>query len=55
VPLTFGNAVIAITAENNRLFPERPVTAGFAIWNIGAGFIAGIITQELIKRKVFKI
>ncbi len=160
IPLTFGNAVIAITAENNRLFPERPVTekriavsqgllnlfsplfggipvchgaggmaghvrfgartggaliilgilllitglcfsssillifeifplsvlgvilffaglelavsardagreksdyyillitAGFAIWNMGAGFLAGIITQELIKRKIFKI
>jgi len=25
VPLTLGNAVIAITEENNRLFPERPV------------------------------
>lgn len=26
VPLTLGNAVIAITEENNRLFPQRPVT-----------------------------
>ena len=26
VPLTFGNALIAITSENNRLFPDRPVT-----------------------------
>ena len=26
VPLTLGNAVIAITEENNRLFPARPVT-----------------------------
>ena len=25
VPLTLGNAVIAITEENNRLFPRRPV------------------------------
>jgi MFS superfamily sulfate permease-like transporter len=160
IPLTFGNAVIAITAENNRLFPEHPVTekkiafsqgilnifsplfggiplchgaggmaghvrfgartggaliilgvvlltaglcfssslllifkifplsvlgvilffaglelavsardvgreksdyytllitAGFAIWNMGAGFLAGIIMQELFKRKIFKI
>ena len=160
VPLTFGNAVIAITAENNRLFPERPVTekkiavsqgimnlfsplfggvpmchgaggmaghvrfgartgggpiilgvillaaalcfsssvmlifnifpssvlgvilffaglelavsardvkrekgdyytllvtAGFAFWNMGAGFVAGIVMQELLKRKVFKV
>jgi Molybdate transporter of MFS superfamily len=28
VPLTLGNAVIAITEENNRLFPHRPVTEG---------------------------
>ncbi len=160
VPLTFGNAVIAITAENNRLFPERPVTekkiavsqgimnlfsplfggvpvchgagglaghvrfgartgggpiilgviliaaalcfsssvmlmfntfpssvlgvilffaglelavsardvdkgkgeyyillvtAGFAFWNMGAGFVAGIVMQEMLKRKVFKV
>ena len=26
IPLTLGNAVIAITAENNRLFPDRPVS-----------------------------
>ena len=26
VPLTLGNAVVAITEENNRLFPDRPVT-----------------------------
>ncbi len=26
IPLTLGNAVIAITAENNRLFPHRPTT-----------------------------
>jgi MFS superfamily sulfate permease-like transporter len=160
VPLTLGNAVIAITAENNRLFPQRPVTerkmaistgimnlispifggipmchgaggmaghvrfgahtggalvilgslllltgvffsssflvilkffplsilgvilffaglelavsardvgkekddyyillvtAGFAIWNMGAGFLAGVVMQELIKRKLFKV
>ena len=26
LPLTLGNAVIAITEENNRVFPDRPVT-----------------------------
>lgn len=26
LPLTFGNALIAIGKENNRLFPDRPVT-----------------------------
>jgi MFS superfamily sulfate permease-like transporter len=28
VPLTLGNAVIAITEENNRLFPDRPINEG---------------------------
>jgi len=28
VPLTVGNALIAITEENNRLFPHRPVSEG---------------------------
>ncbi len=26
IPLTLGNAVVAIAAENNELFPDRPVT-----------------------------
>jgi len=26
VPLTLGNAIVAVTEENNRLFPDRPVT-----------------------------
>jgi hypothetical protein len=28
VPLTLGNAIVAITEENNRLFPDRPVSEG---------------------------
>jgi hypothetical protein len=36
VPLTLGNAVIAITEENNRLFPNRPVTERGA--SISTGF-----------------
>jgi MFS superfamily sulfate permease-like transporter len=32
IPLTLGNAVVAIREENNRLFPDRPVTEkGIAI------------------------
>lgn len=31
------------------------VTAGFAVWNMGAGFLAGVIMQELLKRKIFKV
>ena len=26
MPLTLGNAIVALTSENNRLFPSRPVT-----------------------------
>lgn len=26
LPLTFGNALVAVTGENNRLFPDRPVS-----------------------------
>jgi len=28
IPLTLGNAVVAITEENNRIFPHRPVDEG---------------------------
>ncbi len=31
------------------------VTAGFATWNMGIGFLAGILMQELLKRKIFKV
>lgn len=31
------------------------VTAGFSIWNMGIGFLIGVITQELFKRKIFKV
>ncbi len=47
LPLTFGNAYIAITEENNRLFPDRPVTERSVAWstglmNLGASLIGGI-------------
>jgi len=31
------------------------VTAGFAIWNMGIGFLAGLVMQEMLKRKIFKV
>jgi len=31
------------------------VTAGFSLWNIGAGFVAGLVMQELLKRRIFKV
>lgn len=47
LPLTLGNAVIAIREENNRLFPDRPVTdKGVAIstglMNIAGSTIGGV-------------
>ena len=47
LPLTFGNAFIAITEENNRLFPDRPVTErsvafSTGVMNLGASLIGGI-------------
>ncbi|HBC94794.1 MAG TPA: sulfate transporter [Pelotomaculum sp.] len=31
------------------------VTAGFSIWNMGAGLLAGVLIQELLKRRIFKV
>ena len=47
LPLTFGNAYIAITEENNRLFPDRPVTErsvafSTGVMNLGSSLIGGI-------------
>jgi hypothetical protein len=41
IPLTLGNAVIAIRDENNRLFPERPVTEGAVATSTGLMNLAG--------------
>ena len=35
LPLTFGNALVAITDENNRLFPDRPVSEGKVAFSTG--------------------
>jgi MFS superfamily sulfate permease-like transporter len=47
LPLTFGNAYIAITEENNRLFPDRPVTErsvafSTGLMNLASSLIGGI-------------
>jgi hypothetical protein len=47
VPLTLGNAIIAITEENNRLFPQRPVNEGkmavsTGLMNLLAGGLGGV-------------
>jgi MFS superfamily sulfate permease-like transporter len=47
LPLTFGNALIAITEENNRLFPDRPVSErkvsfSTGLMNLWSSAIGGI-------------
>ena len=47
LPLTFGNAYISITDENNRLFPDRPVTGrsvafSTGLMNLGSSLVGGI-------------
>jgi hypothetical protein len=47
LPLTLGNAVIAITEENNRLFPDRPVTEqsvaiSTGIMNLSSAAVGGV-------------
>ncbi len=47
VPLTLGNAIIAITEENNQLFPGRPVTQqrvaiSTGLMNLGSAALGGI-------------
>lgn len=47
VPLTLGNAVIAITEENNRLFPGRPVSErkvalSTGVMNLGGALLGGV-------------
>jgi MFS superfamily sulfate permease-like transporter len=47
LPLTFGNAVVAIVEENNRIFPDRPVTekrvaVSTGLMNLFAGSLGGV-------------
>jgi MFS superfamily sulfate permease-like transporter len=47
LPLTLGNAVIAITQENNRLFPNRPVSeskiaTSTGLMNLFSGSVGGV-------------
>lgn len=43
IPLTLGNAVIAIREENNRLFPDRPVTEKTVATSTGLMNVAGAV------------
>lgn len=47
VPLTLGNAIIAITEENNREFPDRPVSerrvaVSTGLMNLGSAALGGV-------------
>lgn len=47
LPLTLGNAVIAVREENNRLFPDRPVTdkgvtISTGLMNLAASALGGV-------------
>ncbi len=47
LPLTLGNAIIAIHEENNRLFPDRPVTenriaSSTGIMNLASAALGGV-------------
>ena len=47
LPLTLGNAVVATTRENNRLFPDRAVSesklmVSTGVMNLGSAFIGGV-------------
>jgi MFS superfamily sulfate permease-like transporter len=47
MPLTLGNAVVAITEENNRLFPQRPVderrvAISTGVMNLFSGSVGGV-------------
>jgi xanthine/uracil/vitamin C permease (AzgA family) len=41
VPLTFGNAIVAVTEENNRLFPDRRITERKAAISTGVMNVLG--------------
>jgi len=59
VILFFAGLELASSARD--VGPEKSdyyillVTAGLSIWNVGIGFLAGLLMQELIKRKFIKV
>jgi MFS superfamily sulfate permease-like transporter len=47
LPLTFGNAIVAIKEENNRLFPQRPtsektLSLSTGLMNLGGAALGGV-------------
>ncbi|MEG6614942.1 putative sulfate/molybdate transporter [Peptococcaceae bacterium 1198_IL3148] len=59
VILFFAGLELAVTARDvakeKDAYYTLLVTAGFSMWNMGIGFLAGIVMQECLKRKIFKV
>ena len=59
VILFFAGLELAVSARDvgseKSDFYTLLVTAGFSLWNMGIGFIAGLVMQEMLKRKIFKV
>ncbi|KGP74880.1 sulfate transporter [Desulfosporosinus sp. Tol-M] len=59
VMLFFAGLELAVSARDvgheKSDFYILLVTAGFSLWNMGIGFIAGLVMQEMLKRKIFKV
>ncbi|MEW6182236.1 MAG: putative sulfate/molybdate transporter [Bacillota bacterium] len=59
VILFFAGLELAVSArdvprEKNDFYVFL-VTAGFAVWNMGAGFLAGVILEQLTRRNIVKM
>lgn len=59
VILFFAGMELAISAKDvsreKNDFYILLITAGFGMWNMGAGFLAGVILHELIKRRIIMV
>lgn len=58
VILFFAGLELAVSARD--IGPEKDdfylmlITAGFSLWNMGIGFLAGLLVQEMLKRRIFQ-
>lgn len=59
VILFFAGLELSVSARDvgpdKNAFYILIVTAGFSIWNIGIGLIAGLIMQQLMKKEIIKV
>ena len=59
VILFFAGLELAVSARDvgseKKDYYTLLVTAGFSLWNMGIGFIAGLVMQEMLKRKIFNV